>query len=129
MVLVVEADWGCRRVFSWETVLDAETLYSRECPNPTFPGVMERAPGLETCRVTPFAWLDLSFLLCEVEFLSSDCSFASSLAVPGSDDRWWRAGSVPYDQFSTQTFGPLNPLTPASQDAWRSPSLDMPLRG
>lgn len=93
---------------------------------------MERAPGLETCQVTPFAWLGLSFLLCNVEFLSPSCLFASSLAVPGSGNRWWWwwcAGSVPYDQFSTQTFGPLNPLAPASQDAWRSPSLDTPLPG
>lgn len=44
-------------------------------------------------------------------FLFPDYLFASNFAVFCSDDRWWHAGGVPYNQLVLHhSFGPLNPL-------------------
>lgn len=127
---------GCRAdcrfvedIFPRESTLNAETLCSRKRPHPTFPGVMERAPGLLTSWVTLFAWLSLSVCICKMEFLFPDCLFASILAVPCSDTRQRHAGGVPYDQFLTQRFGPLNTLSPGLPRCLMIQSLETPLGG
>lgn len=41
----------CKKLFPWGPGLDKDTFYSRKCPYPIFPGLVERIPGLLICRV------------------------------------------------------------------------------